>query len=167
MITIQDEIEIAAPVAAVWDTLLNFELYAIWNPFIRRVAAPVVAPGEELEVFLQPSGQRGVRIRPYIQRLQPHRELRWSSYILHRALLYGDHTFRLQAQPTNTLFFQRLVLGGILAPLVAAIIESDTLRGIEEMNAALKVHVERYEPAAATSVSSSTSASAPASAANP
>ncbi|MEX1019906.1 MAG: SRPBCC domain-containing protein [Litorilinea sp.] len=144
MIKIQDEIEIVAPPEVVWATLTDFERYAIWNPFIRRVEAPVVGLGEKLEAFLHPSGQRGVPIRPIIRVYRPPTELHWNSYFIHPNVLYGEHTFRLRATATGTVFFQRLVLGGLLAPLVGNVIESDTLRGIEEMNAALKVHVEGF-----------------------
>lgn len=142
MIRIQDEIAIAADPAEVWATFVDFERYAIWNPFIRRVSAPVFAPGEQIDADLQPSGQRSVPIYPRILVIRPPRELRWRSHILHRYVLYGEHTFLLQPIETGTLFFQRLELGGLLARPIAMIIASDTRRGIEEMNAALKVHVE-------------------------
>lgn len=142
---IHNEIEILAPPEAVWETFIEFDTYGIWNPFIRRVAAPVLRPGEKVEAFLQPSGQRGMRIWPRISLLRPLQELRWRSALIHPWLLYGEHFFLVRATRTGALFIQILKFGGLLAPLVIAVIYSDTLRGIEEMNAALKIRVERFE----------------------
>lgn len=141
---IHDEIEILAPPEPVWAMLTDFEAYAVWNPFIRRVIAPIFHVGEILDVFLQPSGQRGMRIRPEILRLSPPHELCWHSYVLHRFILHGEHTFRLRPTATGTLFIQRLRFGGLLAPLIVPLIYSDTLRGMEEMDAAFKVRIERF-----------------------
>lgn len=145
MTRIHNEIEILAPPEAVWETFVDFDAYGIWNPFIRRVAAPVLRPGEKIEAFLQPSGQRGMRIRPRVTILQKPRELRWHSATLHPLILYGEHSFLVRPSRTGSLFIQILKFGGLLSPLVLALIYSDTLRGLVEMNAALKVRVERFE----------------------
>jgi hypothetical protein len=141
---IHDEIEILAPPDVVWETFTAFDSYAIWNPFIRRVIAPVFDEGETLEAFLRPSGQRGMRIRPEVLELRPAEKLRWESHVLHPWILHGEHTFLFYPTTNGTLFVQRLKFRGLLTLFITAIIYSDTLRGMEEMNAALKVRVERF-----------------------
>jgi hypothetical protein len=141
---IQDEIEIRAPVNLTWEIFTDFESYAIWNPFIRRVIGPLLREYEQMDVFLQPSGQRGMRIYPEIRAVHPPHELIWNAHILLPYLLYGKHTFRLRPSARGTLFFQRLQLGGLFGSLIGGIIYSDTLRGMVEMDAALKVRVEAY-----------------------
>jgi hypothetical protein len=147
---VHHEIEIYAPAEAVWEVLVDFDAYATWNPFIRRVAG-LLRLGERVEACLQPSGQRSVDIHPTITRIQPNRELQWRSHVLMPFLLYGEHIFRLYPLAHGVLFVQRLRFGGIFASSVAGFIYDDTMRGFVEMNAALKVRVESFQKSRASS----------------
>ncbi|MBU4077830.1 MAG: SRPBCC domain-containing protein [Euryarchaeota archaeon] len=94
---LRTEIEIQASAERVWQILTDFASFPKWNPFIRR-AGGEPRKGARLEVFLQPSGARGMTFRPEVLKAEPNRELRW--------------------------------------------LHTDTLRGFEEMNRALKIQAE-------------------------
>ena len=73
---LRSEIEIDAPVERVWQTLTDFSSFPTWNPFIRRIEGELRL-GSRLEVFIQPTGTKGMRFRPTVRRLEPGREVRW------------------------------------------------------------------------------------------
>ena len=62
---LHSEIEINAPAQHVWEVLTDFASYPQWNPFIRR-ASGVPRTGERLEVRMEPSGSRGMTLRPKV-----------------------------------------------------------------------------------------------------
>jgi len=72
---IRTEIEIEASAERIWQTLTDFAAFPEWNPFIRR-ASGEVKTGARLEVYIQPSGARGMTFRPTVLKAEPNRELR-------------------------------------------------------------------------------------------
>jgi len=52
-------VEIDATPERVWKVLTDFGAYPEWNPFITRIAGPLQAGGQ-LDVYLKPSGGRGM-----------------------------------------------------------------------------------------------------------
>jgi uncharacterized membrane protein len=53
------EVEIEAPAERVWELLTDFATYPEWNPFIRSISGQP-APGERLEVRIEPPSGRGM-----------------------------------------------------------------------------------------------------------
>ncbi len=142
------EIEINAPAERVWEVLTDFASYPQWNPFIRQ-ATGVPRIGERLEVHLQPPGGRGMSFKPKVLNAEPNRELRWLGHILIPGLFDGEHSFTIEPRGENRVrFVQREAFKGLLVPLFARSLETNTQRGFEEMNRALK---ERAEAAATQS----------------
>lgn len=60
------EIEIKASAARVWRLLTDFDAYPQWNPFIRSVEGKP-EPNSKLNVFIQPSGARGMKFNPAVR----------------------------------------------------------------------------------------------------
>ncbi|MGB9370550.1 MAG: SRPBCC domain-containing protein [Halobacteriota archaeon] len=73
---IRSEIEINASAERVWHVLTDFAGFPQWNPFIRQISGELKVGGK-LDVYMQPSGQRGIRFRPVVLAAEPSRELRW------------------------------------------------------------------------------------------
>lgn len=137
------EIEIQAPAERVWEVLANFERYAEWNPFLRR-ASGGIAVGARLRVFMQPSGTRGITMKPRIIKIEPQRELRWLGHLFVPGLFDGEHAFIIEALgPGRVRFIQREMFTGILVPLFSPMLDKDTKRGFLEMNSALKTQAEK------------------------
>lgn len=136
------EISITAPPDHIWHLLTDFASYPHWNPFIRR-ASGELREGAQLEVYLQPSGARGMTFRPRVLKAEPDRELRWLGHFLIPGLFDGEHIFTIEPLEAGRVrFVQREIFTGILVPLFMRWLEKDTLRGFEEMNRALKLRAE-------------------------
>lgn len=140
---LRSEIEIQASDERVWQLLTDFPRFPHWNPFLRR-ANGELKPGARLEVYMQPSGAKGMTFRPTILKVDPKRELRWLGHLFIPGLFDGEHIFTLEPLEANRVrFVQRERFTGILVPLLAHMLETDTRRGFEEMNQALKVQAEQ------------------------
>jgi hypothetical protein len=140
---LRSEIEIAAPAKHVWAILTTFADFPQWNPFIRRARGNLLE-GERLEVMMQPSGARGMTFSPTVLKVEADRELRWIGHLFVPGLFDGEHIFTIEPRGTGrVLFCQREIFTGLLVPLLAQMLDTDTKRGFEEMNKALKARAEQ------------------------
>ena len=139
---LHSEIEIDAPAEHVWHLLTDFASYPQWNPFIRRISGEPTR-GERLEARIEPPGGRGMTFKPKVLNAEPNRELRWLGHLLVAGLFDGEHSFTIQPLEENRIrFIQREAFKGLLVPLFARSLETNTQRGFEEMNRALKERAE-------------------------
>lgn len=137
------EIEIEASAERVWRLLTDFARFPKWNPFIRR-ASGNLKPGQRLEVNIQPSGANGMTFRPTVLKAESGRELRWIGHLLIPGLFDGEHIFTIEPiGPDRVRFVQREIFTGLLVPLFARGLDTDTQRGFDEMNQALKAQAEQ------------------------
>ena len=137
------EIEIQSSPERVWRLLTDFASFPQWNPFIRR-ASGEVEEDARLEVRLQPSGARGMTFRPTVLKVEPNRELRWLGHLGLRGLFDSEHVFTIEPLGGSSVrFAQSETFTGLLVPLFARGLDTDTRRGFEEMNQALKAKAEQ------------------------
>lgn len=141
------EIEINASAERVWRLLTDFAAYPQWNPFLRSVEGKP-EPNSKLKIFMQPSGGRGMSFSPTVLKAEPQRELRWLGSLLIRGLFDGEHILTVEPLAENLVKFrQREKFSGLLVPLFWRSLDTDTRRGFNEMNAALKEHSENPKEA--------------------
>ena len=142
MKTLHTQIDIDAPAERVWDTLTNIADYSIWNQFIPHLVG-TLAPGERLEVRIEPPGGAAMTFRPTVLAVEPGRELRWLGRHLMPGLFDGEHQFEIHPLgPGRVRFVQQERFTGLLVPLFARNLDDHTLRGFNAMNAALKERAE-------------------------
>ena len=135
------EIETDAPANQVWDALMDFASYQEWNPFIQR-ASGNPAVGETLELYLKlPSGM-GMSIKPTVKAYEPSREFRWKGKMLIPGLFDGEHIFELRPTDNGCHLTQREEFTGILVAPMLRLLGKKTIKGFNEMNAALKLRAE-------------------------
>jgi len=140
---LRTEIEIQASADLVWGLLTDFAGFPRWNPFIRWVKGDLRV-SEHLEVMLQPSGTTGMIFRPTIISIETGRELRWLGHLLVPGLFDGEHVFTIEPLGVNRVrFIQHERFTGLLVPVFSRQLDTDTQRGFEEMNRALKELAER------------------------
>lgn len=135
---IQTDIRIAAPRETVWDVLLGFADYPRWNPFIRQILGEPRA-GARLALSIQTPGGRRMTFRPTVTLFEPGRELRWVGRLGVPGVFDGEHRFlveRISDDAARLVHEERF--NGALVPFVWARLAPRTLRGFEQMNAALK-----------------------------
>ena len=139
------EIEIDSTAEKVWAALMDFEEYPNWNPMIRE-ASGQAAPGEQLEVFIQAEGTKGMAFKPTVVKVDENREFRWLGKLGVRGIFDGEHIFTIETVDENTVrFIHREEFSGAMIPLAMPFIAEDTQRGFNDMNAALKRLVEQSE----------------------
>jgi hypothetical protein len=140
------EIEIDAPAKHVWELLTDFASYPQCNPFIRSISGQPT-PVERLQARLEPPGGRSITFKPKVLNAESNRELRWLGHLLVPGLFDGEHSFTIEPLEENRIrFVQRETFKGLLVPLFARSLETNTQRGFEEMNHALKERAEAAPP---------------------
>ena len=108
--------------------------YPQWNPFIRR-ASGKLEKGEQIEVYLQPEGASGMTFKPRVLTAEPGRGLRWRRHLLFPGLFDGEHIFIIEPLVAGGVrFIQREIITGLLVPLFAHRLDTETRRGFEDMN---------------------------------
>ena len=135
-------IEINAPPAKVWETLMNFQDYPQWNPFVQfLLGKPQV--GGQLHALLAPPGGSQMVFHPTVLKVEPKKEFRWKGKLWFPGLFDGEHFFQLRPLgPDRTLFIQGEMFSGVLVPFLKKVLEGATQAGFKAMNEALKARAE-------------------------
>lgn len=137
------DIEIQGAAERVWHILTNFPGFPQWNPFIPH-AEGEIKTGARLKVRIQPPGSGGMTFRPIVLKAEPDRLLCWKGHLYLPGLFEGEHSFIIDPLGEKLVRFEQTeIFTGVLVPLFAHTLETDTLRGFEEMNHALKIRVEQ------------------------
>jgi hypothetical protein len=76
-------------------------------------------------------------------REEPNRELCWNYHVIHSGLWRGEHSFTLEVLgPNRVRFVDKEIFSGLLIPLQARDIDTNSRRDFEAMDKALKSRVE-------------------------
>ncbi len=136
------EVEIAAPIEVVWETLIGLAAYPDWNPFI--VSAEGCAEvGERLTNRMQPPGGKGIKFKPTVTVVEPPVAFEWLGRLGLPGIFDGRHRFDLApSENGGTLVTQSEQFDGILVRFMRSSLDTKTIAGFEAMNAALKARVE-------------------------
>ena len=136
------EIEIAAPIEAVWEALTDLAAYPEWNPFI--VSAEGRADvGESLTNRMQPPGGKGMTFKPTVAVVEAPVALEWLGRLGLPGIFDGRHRFDLApTENGGTLMTQSEQFDGILVRFMRTSLDTQTVAGFDAMNAALKARAE-------------------------
>jgi hypothetical protein len=120
MKTLHTQIDIDVSAERVWDTLTSIAQYPTWNPFIPFLAGSL-APGERLEVRIEPPGGAAMTFRPTVLAVESGRELRWLGRLLMPGLFDGEHHFEIHPLGPGRVRFvqQERFTGGAGAAICA------------------------------------------------
>ena len=140
--SLHTEIEIDAPASAVWAELSNTSAFPEWNPFVRSIEGGLNV-GERLEVTIRPDGRSPMTFKPEVLVSDQDRELRWIGRLGFKGVFDGEHYFIVEeGEDGKTRFRHGEIFSGMLSYPLFVLIETDTRKGFEAMNAALKARVE-------------------------
>ena len=140
--TLDTHIDIAAPPQRVWDVLTDFERHPEWNPFIRSISGEL-REGAPLHVVLGPPGDTPMTFRPTVTRAVAPTAFAWLGTFGAGWIFRGEHRFRLEPLAGGgTRLHHGETFGGLLVPLMRNSLDTDTRRGFEAMNCALKDRAE-------------------------
>lgn len=142
MKSLDTEIMIDAPAQTIWNVLMTFDAYTDWNPFIQQASVtPTV--GSQLNVCIAPPGGKAMTFKPTVTQVTPEKEFRWLGRLLIPGLFDGEHIFELHPVDDQiTRFVQRENFRGLLVPFLWKSLDTNTRRGFEAMNEALKNRAE-------------------------
>jgi hypothetical protein len=139
---LRTEIEINGSIDRVWEVLTNFKSFPDWNPFIKKIEGKLKV-GEQLKVMIEPPDGKAMAFKPTVKILEPKTEFRWLGNFLFPGIFDGEHIFQLKQIDNNkTNFIHHENFNGLLVPLFWKSLNSNTRRGFEEMNKALKERIE-------------------------
>jgi len=139
---IETSIVINASRLQVWETLMAFDSYSEWNPFIKSITGNT-QENSRLQIAILPKGKNKPMIfKPEVLSNQPLTEFRWKGKLIVKGLFDGEHYFILKDLPDgNTLFIHGEYFTGVLIPLMSSILKS-TESSFKQMNEALKKQAE-------------------------
>lgn len=139
---IETKITINATPGQVWATLVNFQEYPDWNPFIVKLKGEAIA-GTKLEAHLKIGNKDPQVFKPKVLVCRPNEAFRWRGKLFVRGLFDGEHYFKLRALPNGqTALTHGERFSGILSGPILKMIGADTVQGFERMNEALRERVE-------------------------
>lgn len=146
-LSIETQIDIAAPAARVWSVACDLEGYPQWNRFIRRADGPL-AKGGRLSLYIDPPHGLPMTIHPKILDYDPTGTLRWRGRILAPGIFDSEHLLEVAPlDSTHARFTQNETFTGILVPFLAPTLNGGMKRGFEQMNQALKQRAEAFAAA--------------------
>lgn len=135
------EIEIDAPPSVVWDVLTDLSAYPDWNPFITSSEAEAVL-GERLTNRMEPPGGRAMTFRPTVTVVENERVFEWLGPLGIPGIFDGRHRFEIEATPKGSHFSQSEVFTGLLVRFLRKMLDTQTVRGFEASNRAIKERAE-------------------------
>jgi len=139
---LRTEIEIQASPEKVWKNLTNLDEYPQWNPFIHH-AMGTSKVGEKVDITFR-SGSKEMTLHCTIIKVEPNRELRWKYHVILPALFSGEHSFVIEPIDNNRVrFIDCEIFNGLLVSSQAKDIDTNSRRGFEAMDKALKARAEQ------------------------
>jgi len=140
VITVATQIDIGASPEQVWDVLIDYPAYAVWNPYIVAIVGRHGDPSITVHAVMRPGETATVQHVVVVAAQFP--ELRWAGGLPDRNLFAGDHRFQVAAGPAGTRFSHFEHFSGTQADAILAA-HGDLIRSnFERFNAALKQRCE-------------------------
>ena len=140
---IRTQIDIDAPPDRVWSILSDFPGHSDWNPFIITIEGEATE-GTDLIITVDPPEGEPMSFEPTVLVVRPGEELQWLGQLVLPRVFDGRHVFELEPldDGERTRFHHYEKFRGLLVPLLWNSLNTDTRRGFEMMNRALKATSE-------------------------
>jgi hypothetical protein len=96
-----------------------------------------------VDIDFQPDS-KGLKLHCTVVTVEPNRELCWKYAFIHPILMSGEHSFTIEALDHDRVrFIDREIFHGLLVPLQARDIDTNSRHGFEAMDQALKARAEQ------------------------
>jgi hypothetical protein len=136
------EVTIDAPPETVWAVVTDVNQYSEWNPFI-VTATGEAAVGERLINRMQPPGGKAMTFKPTVTEVDVDQTFEWLGRFGLPGVFDDRHRFELSPTPEGgTRVVHREEFSGVLVRFMRKSLDTQTKRGFEEMNTALKIRAE-------------------------
>ncbi|KAB3529504.1 SRPBCC domain-containing protein [Alkaliphilus pronyensis] len=133
-------IDIEAPPRIVWEMLVDFKSWELWNEFIPMVEGNLRI-GEHMRIKVVPPGLKPMIFKPEVYLVNKYEEILWGGSFL--GVVYRvDHAFLLEPLPEGKTRFRQIErFRGPMVLLMGSMIKKTEI-GYHQMNLAFKKHVE-------------------------
>lgn len=139
---LETEITINATPEHIWNVLMDFDHYPVWNPFVKSISGPQKV-GEKLQVELHQTKGKPMVISPEVKVVEPKKLFSWKGKFGVKGIFDGQHSFALEPLENGTTqFIHSEQFGGILLPFLRKMNKTTTKESFELMNIALKKRCE-------------------------
>jgi len=135
------DIEIDAPPETVWAVLTDLDSYSDWNPFVVS-SQGTVAVGERLTNRLQNPGGKAMTLRPKVTVVETGQVYEWLGHLGLPGVFDARHRFEIEPTPTGSRFTQSEAFNGVLVRFMKKMLDTQTVKGFDAMNSALKNRAE-------------------------
>ena len=137
---IDEWIDIEAKPEEIWNILLDFDSWKVWNPFIPMVEGNLKV-GEYLRIRVTPPDMKPMIFKPEVFEVTPNEKILLGGSFL-KILYRGDHAFILEPLTDGKTRFRQIerFIGPIVLFMNGMIKKTEL--GYQQMNLALKTEVE-------------------------
>lgn len=143
----RNELEIQAAPEKVWEVLTDLAKHSEWNPLIYR-AEGTIAVGQKVELSAR-TASLDMNFSCLVVRVHPNREIKWIWHVVFPILFRGEHLFKIEPIDEESVrFIDREIFKGILVPLRAKDLGTNSKDAMVAMDKALKERVERLNKTA-------------------
>lgn len=138
-----DTVTIAAPAEMVWDILIDFANYSLWNSFCPELINKALAIGEDVEMMVD-LGQGLQKQVETICLIEPVKTLAWEMILENKETLHACRSQRLTAlTPTSCSYVSEDAFTGNLTELVIESQGQAIEKGFNACAYALKDYAEK------------------------
>jgi hypothetical protein len=134
--------EIDAPIADVWQALVDFRHYSDWNPFTPIVEGDLQMGSPVTLHVDMPGRSKSVRTE-WINLVEPGKTICWGMHMGHPWLLCANRWQELTPLNDNCTRYRTVdYFSGLLAPLVLLLYGEPMRKGFQSVADGLKAYVE-------------------------
>jgi len=128
----------------IWNILINFEEYELWNPFMTKVVGDAKL-GSKIMVKIQTVGGKERTYYPIITKFEIDKELRWKGKSFMPGIFDGERIFIIEKSTNNQVsFLHKEIFTGLGVKFVGDKLGKDLKESFDKMNISLKSRAENF-----------------------
>ena len=126
----------------IWNILINFEEYELWNPFMTKVVGDAKL-GSKIMVKIQTVRGKERTYYPIITKFEIDKELRWKGKSFLPGIFDGERIFIIEKSTNNQVsFLHKEIFTGLGVKFVGDKLGKDLKESFDKMNISLKSRAE-------------------------
>jgi len=142
--TIETQIMVNSTPEKIWNILINFEEYELWNPFMTKVVGDAKL-GSKIMVKIQTVRGKERTYYPIITKFEIDKELRWKGKSFMPGIFDGERIFIIEKSTNNQVsFLHKEIFTGLGVKFVGDKLGKDLKESFDKMNISLKSRAENF-----------------------
>ena len=144
MKTIETQILVNCTPEKIWNILINFDEYELWNPFMTKVVGDAKL-GSKIMVKIQTVRGKERTYYPIITKFEIDKELRWKGKSFLPGIFDGERIFIIEKSTNNQVsFLHKEIFTGLGVKFVGDKLGKDLKESFDKMNISLKSRAENF-----------------------